>query len=147
MQDQSNTNNLIQLPKQRDLTSPETSNKIKYLMSTYLAGRFSTGAMGHLWDTYRVFWVAVRGQIDTVSSAIFYCWQYELMPPFMTRQKPVYRHINSSLLRSADVGARCLSSDFIFQLISTEDHLRSRCSYIFLWGWQIKHDQQGKFMD
>lgn len=48
MQDQSNTNNLIQLPKQKDLTSPETSNKIKYLMSTYLAGRFSTGAMGHL---------------------------------------------------------------------------------------------------
>lgn len=48
MQDLSDISNLIQLPKQRDLTSPETPNKIKYpIMSTWLAV-----SAQELWDIY-----------------------------------------------------------------------------------------------
>lgn len=50
MQDLSDISNLIQLPKQRDLTSPETRNKIEYLnMSTGQIQHRSYGTfMGHL---------------------------------------------------------------------------------------------------
>lgn len=48
MQDLSDVSNLIQLLRSRDLTTPETFNRIKYLiMSTWLAGRTQ-----ELWDTH-----------------------------------------------------------------------------------------------